>query len=73
MNAELLASLLAAIVISLIILLTCQIVTLTFPDQLNRYHCPRWLPVTWHIRWLELTVPIRNLANVIQYLCSLCI
>ena len=41
MNSELLASLLAAIVIGLIVLLTCQIVTVTFPDQLNRNHCPR--------------------------------
>jgi hypothetical protein len=75
MNAKLFASLLlAAAAVALIILLTVLIVTLTFPDRYGLYRCPRWLPVPWHVRWLEWTKPLRKAAFSIHvawtYLCE---
>jgi len=66
MNADLLASLLAALTTLFVILLTAALVPLTFPGKDGVTRCPRWLPLTWHIRWLELSRPLRRLAAAIH-------
>ncbi len=66
MNAHLLASLLAALATLFVILLTILLTPLTFPGKDGTTHCPRTLPLAWHIRWLEFTRPLRRLAAAIH-------
>ncbi len=66
MNAALFATLLAVVLALIIILLTILIVDITIPDRYDIYHCPRWLPVPWHVRWLEWTRPLRKLSFAVH-------
>ncbi len=50
----------------LIAILTWLLTRMIFPDQCGILYCPRWLPVTWHVRFLEQTTWLRKLAEAIH-------
>ncbi len=66
MNAQLISSLATVANLALILGVTQLIVKLTFPSADGTYHCPRPMRLDWFIDWLELTRPLRKLANAIH-------